>query len=101
LRDDKFRNCAYARNISLIWNLLRKFVSTVLSAEYASDDAVKNDQHVVDWCMEMQESDKGDLKSFPTIETLDSLIDAVTACIHIASPLHSAVNYLQNYYVSG
>lgn len=31
---------------------------------------------------------------------MDGLIDAVTMCIHTASPQHTAVNYLQNYYYS-
>jgi len=40
------------------------------------------------------------MPSFPLIDTLDALIDAVTMCIHIASPQHTAVNYLQEYYQS-
>lgn len=38
------------------------------------------------------------MPSFPTIPTIPALIDAITMCIHIASPQHTAVNYLQNYY---
>ena len=40
------------------------------------------------------------LKSFPTLSTVNELVDCVTMCIHIASPQHMAVNYLQNYYQS-
>jgi len=40
----------------------------------------------------------GKMKSFPTIETRDQLVDAITMCIHIASPQHTAVNYLQYVY---
>jgi hypothetical protein len=100
LQGTKYHNCAYARDILLFWNVLRRFVSTVLHAEYASDAIVIADDCVSKWCEEMQNPNNGDLKSFPTIRTIEELIDAVTACIHIASPLHSAVNYLQNYYVS-
>jgi len=38
------------------------------------------------------------IKNFPFIKTRKQLIDAVTMCIHIASPQHTAVNYLQEYY---
>jgi len=38
------------------------------------------------------------MPTFPTIETKDQLVDAVTMCIHIALPQHAAVNYLQNFY---
>jgi hypothetical protein len=40
----------------------------------------------------------GWIKSFPNIQTLDELCDAVTMSIHIAAPFHTAVNYLQNFY---
>lgn len=100
LNDVMFHNCAYARGISLFWSTLRKFVSTVLKDHYKTDDQVRGDDNIAAWCEEMQNPEKGDLKSFPTIKTVEELIDAVTACIHIASPFHSAINYLQNYYVS-
>jgi hypothetical protein len=41
---------------------------------------------------------KGHMPTFPVIETLDQLVDAITMCIHIAAPFHTAVNYLQNFY---
>lgn len=40
------------------------------------------------------------MSSFPDIRTIEDLINAVTMCIHIASPQHSSVNYLQAYYMS-
>ncbi len=42
-------------------------------------------------------ADGGHIKTFPTITTVDQLCDAVTMAIHIASPFHTAVNYLQNF----
>ncbi|PRP80969.1 hypothetical protein PROFUN_11083 [Planoprotostelium fungivorum] len=42
----------------------------------------------------------GGMTSFPVIETFDQLVDAVTMCIHIASTQHTAVNYLQKFYLS-
>lgn len=40
------------------------------------------------------------LKSFPTLSTVNELVDCVAICIHIASPQHTTVNYLQNYFQS-
>ncbi len=40
------------------------------------------------------------MPSFPALTTIDELTNAVVMCIHIASPLHNSVNYLQCYYMS-
>lgn len=98
LNDTKFKNYPYAKNMNLMWKVLRKFVASMLAIEYASDEAVAKDDQIRHWCKEIQTA--GQLPSFPTITTLDGLIDAVTMCIHIASPQHTAVNYLQNFYMA-
>ena len=80
-----------------MWEILRSFVSIVLTEAYASSDSqVKNDKFIFAFCHEVRSL--GQLANFPYIETLDELIDLVTMCIHIASPQHTAVNYLQQYY---
>jgi hypothetical protein len=38
------------------------------------------------------------MSKFPDIKTIEELIDVVVMAIHIASPQHTAVNYLQGYY---
>jgi hypothetical protein len=95
----KYHNYGYARNIARMWEILRSFVSMVLTKAYASGDSqVKNDRSISIFCHEVRSQDLGQLASFPDIKTLDELIDFVTMCIHIASPQHTAVNYLQQYY---
>ncbi|KAG8718258.1 hypothetical protein FRC09_012927 [Ceratobasidium sp. 395] len=95
----KFRNYSYARNMALMWPAVRKFVAGVLGPYYEfSDEHVAADPYVKDFCNEMQSSQGANMPSFPEIKTLDELIDTVTMCIHIASPQHTAVNYLQHYY---
>lgn len=94
----EYHNYGYARNISRIWEILRKFVGIVLTAVYATDEDVKNDTSIVAFCREVSSDSGGRLAGFPMIQTLDELIDFVTMCIHIASPQHCAVNYLQQYY---
>jgi len=94
----KYRNYPYATDMHLLWGVLRSFVSSVLSTRYKSDADVTNDPYISSWCAEIQNA--GQIPTFPTITTREQLVDAVTMCIHIASPQHTAVNYLQDYYYS-
>ena len=78
----------------------------MLSIKYAGPNAdaqVKADQEIQAWSAEMRKPPQAggaNLESFPTLSTLNDLTDCVTMCIHVASPQHTAVNYLQNYYQS-
>lgn len=99
----KFHNYAYARCINSMWNKIRDYVHDILSLSYPGDvndanEKVKDDSSIQEWCKEMRSPDGADLREFPRIETFEELVDCVTMCIHIASPQHSAVNYLQDYY---
>ncbi|KAH6892615.1 lipoxygenase [Thelonectria olida] len=99
LSDKKYKNYAYAKNMVLMWDCIRKYVMSSLLRYYDKDTAdkmVQDDQYIKDWCKEIQIS--GWIKTFPTIQTLDQLCDAITMSIHIAAPFHTAVNYLQNFY---
>lgn len=96
----RFKNYAYGRNMKQMWDVLRTFVASMLAIHYKSDAAVASDQQIKEWYKEIQSQEGGQLPSFPTITTRDHLIDAVTMCIHIASPQHTAVNYLQNFYMA-
>jgi hypothetical protein len=98
LTEEKYRNYPYATDMYLLWNVIHVFVKTVLGTKYRSDADVQNDRCIGEWCKEIQTN--GQIPSFPTITTLDQLIDAATMCIHTASPQHTAVNYLQDYYYS-
>ncbi|CAM1502374.1 Fc.00g043580.m01.CDS01 [Cosmosporella sp. VM-42] len=99
LADKKFKNYAYAKNMLSMWDCIRKYVMSMLLIYYDKDTAdqmVRDDPYVQNWSKEAQTG--GWIKTFPTIQTLDQLCDAVTMSIHIAAPFHSAVNYLQNFY---
>ncbi|KAK7425890.1 hypothetical protein QQZ08_007604 [Neonectria magnoliae] len=99
LAKDKYKNYAYAKNMLSMWTCIRKYVTSMLLMYYdksTADKMIKEDQYVQNWSKEVQTN--GWIKTFPTIQTLDELCDAVTMSIHIAAPFHSAVNYLQNFY---
>ncbi|BCS22613.1 putative lipoxygenase [Aspergillus puulaauensis] len=64
-----------------------------------ADNKVKADTQIQDWVKELK-SKKGAQLNYLTIQTFDELVDCVTMCIHITSPQHTAVNYLQNYYLT-
>lgn len=106
LNDRKYHNYAYARCIHSMWYKIRNYIAEMLSLKYSGpnkDAQVRGDDELQAWSAEMRKSaqDGGaNIKSFPILSTLADLIDCVTMCIHIASPQHTAVNYLQNYYQS-
>jgi hypothetical protein len=98
LGSKRFRNCTYARNIYIMWQTLRKFVSSMIKLYYNTNSEVVGDKYIQGWCKEIQVG--AQIPTFPAIKTLDELVDAITMCIHIASPQHTAVNYQQSYYQS-
>ena len=107
LDKEKYKNYPYARNMVEVWAAIRNFVKAMIVLDYAEEGEEKGDRRLVSsdkqiaaWYSEIQSPSGGRLRSFPTIKTRDDLIDAVTMSIHIASPQHTAVNYLQNFYQS-
>jgi hypothetical protein len=95
----KFHNYAYGWNMALMWPAIRSFVSGAPQRYYdGGDEHVVADPYIKDFCHEMRSEEGARMSSFPEIQTLAELIDTVTMCIHIASPQHTAVNYLQHYY---
>ena len=98
LSSARLKNYPYAQNILSMWYTIRKFVRSMITLKQFPDDAaVAKDAQIRSWCQQVQ--NEGQIPTFPTIRTIDELVDAVTMCIHIASPQHTAINYLQNFYM--
>jgi len=95
-KDAKYKNYPYAKNVLALWTTLRTYVDSMIRLSYANDAAVAADRYLAAWTREVRTG--GAMPSFPDIKTVDSLVDAITMCIHIATSFHSAVNYLQNFY---
>ena len=70
----------------------------MIDLSYADDSAVASDTYLSAWTTEIRAPDHGRLPSFPILKKKADLVDALTMAIHIASPQHTAVNYLQNFY---
>lgn len=90
----KYKNYAYGRNMILMWDCIRAFVEEMLAVHYPHDSSVAEDEQIKAWYIECQQN--GQITGFPAIKTREELFDACTMAIHIASPQHTAVNYLQN-----
>jgi hypothetical protein len=100
LKNPRYKNYAYAKNMAGLWVSLRTYVKSMLELYYDKNDpdAVARDEYVKNWIEDIHT--QAHIKTFPVIKTLDDLTDAITMCIHIAAPFHTAVNYLQNFYQS-
>lgn len=98
INDKKYRNYGYGQDMLPMWNAIHNFVASMISLSYTTDAAVKGDSYIQAWSQEIQSDTGAQIKTFPTISTVAELVDAVTMCIHIASPQHTAINYLQNFY---
>ncbi|KAL2131362.1 hypothetical protein VTI74DRAFT_5173 [Chaetomium olivicolor] len=96
LNHPRYKNYAYAKNVLALWTTLRAYVKTMLELSFPTNNHVAGDEHIKNWVQEVKKA--AFMPTFPEITTLDGLTDAVTMCIHIASPFHSAINYLQNFY---
>ena len=98
LNTPKFKNYAYGKNMNLMWSAIHSFISSMIALSYKTNAQVASDAPIQAWCHEIQSPTAGQIPSFPTITTIPALVDAITMCIHIAAPQHTAVNYLQDFY---
>jgi hypothetical protein len=96
LQHPRYKNYPYAKNVLALWTSIRAYVKAMLQLPLPSDAAVAADEALQHWATEIKTA--AHMPTFPEMTTLDALVDAVTMCIFIASPFHTAINYLQNFY---
>jgi arachidonate 15-lipoxygenase len=94
----------------LVWNALKKFVSSYLRLYYKTPDNLSQDLELQNWTKSLFDlfSLKGMNavgvtrgKGMPArIETVEQLIDIVTAIIFTCGPQHAAVNFPQYEYMA-
>jgi len=89
----------YGPDSRAIWQAIAEYCHKVIFDVYASDAEVSHDIQIQKWCEEIRE--RGKMRTFPECFTArTALVEAVTMIIFTASAQHTAVNYLQEFYLS-
>ncbi|CAN8258467.1 unnamed protein product [Cochlearia groenlandica] len=81
-----------------IWSAIKTWVTEYCSFYYKNDKTVKTDTEIQSWWTELRTEGHGDRKNepwWPSMQTVDDLIETCTTIIWIASALHAAVNFGQ------
>ncbi|KAL7584286.1 hypothetical protein Lser_V15G44880 [Lactuca serriola] len=81
-----------------IWSAIKAWVEDYCKFYYKDDNMVQNDAELQSWWKEVREEGHGDLKDetwWPTVSSVQDLIDNCTIIIWVSSALHAAVNFGQ------
>ncbi|MGQ4647875.1 lipoxygenase family protein [Lyngbya aestuarii] len=85
----------------LLWQAIKKFVSDYLKLYYKTPEDLSRDYELQAWAAELVAAEGGRVKGVPErIDTVEQLIEVVTAIIFTCGPQHSAVNFTQYDYVA-
>jgi len=78
-----------------VWGATRDWIASYLAIFYKNDAAVQNDGALQSWAQLVRSQDGGRVASFPELQSIDTLVDALCAIIFTASSQHAAVNFPQ------
>lgn len=81
-----------------IWSAIKAWVEDYCKFYYKDDNMVQNDAELQSWWKEVREEGHGDLKDetwWPTVSSVQDLIENCTIIIWVSSALHAAVNFGQ------
>lgn len=82
----------------LLWNAIHKFVSGFVGCYYKTPENISGDYELQNWAEELFSLK---VKGVPEhIETVEQLIEIITAIIFTCGPQHSAVNFPQYDYIA-
>src|SRR5262249_34175666 len=73
--------------------IIRNYVEKYVYYFYKTNSRVEGDDELRDWCLELQSEEGGNLLDFPSIRTLEDLIDALTQFLFLAGPGHAAIHF--------
>lgn len=100
----KLPHYPYRDDGKLVWDTIHQFVTDYLSLHYQTPDRLHQDRDIQDWTKKLNlvlSLDDCDGKGMPTqIDTLEQLIEIVTAIIFTCGPQHAAVNFAQDEYMT-
>jgi arachidonate 15-lipoxygenase len=101
--DDKVKlpHYPYRDDGLLLWDAIKKFVSSYLEIYYKTPQDLSADFELQAWAQELVSQSGGRVKGVPNrIDQLQQLVDIATAVIFTCGPQHSAVNYPQYEYMT-
>jgi arachidonate 15-lipoxygenase len=85
----------YRDDALAVWGAIHDWVASYLALFYANDAAVQNDARLQEWGDLVRSNDGGRVPSFPPLQSIADLVDALSAIIFTASAQHAAVNFPQ------
>ena len=85
----------YRDDALAVWGAIHDWVASYLALFYANDAAVQNDASLQTWGDTIRSNDGGRVPSFPPLQSMSDLVDALSAIIFTASAQHAAVNFPQ------
>lgn len=85
----------YRDDALAVWGAIHDWVASYLALFYANDAAVQNDASLQAWGDLVRSNDGGRVPSFPPLQSIADLVDALSAIIFTASAQHAAVNFPQ------
>lgn len=85
----------YRDDALAVWGAIHDWVASYLALFYANDAAVQNDASLQAWADLIRSNDGGRVPSFPPLQSIADLADALSAIIFTASAQHAAVNFPQ------
>lgn len=98
---ESLQHYPYRDDGMLLWEAIYKYVSNYLKLYYKTAEDISQDTELQAWAKELVALEGGRVKGFPDrIETIDRLIEIVTAIIFTCGPLHSAINFPQYEYMA-
>ena len=80
----------YRDDALALWEAIRDWVASYLAIFYPDDGAVQSDGALQGWSAFVRAQDGGRVATFPELQSIDTLVDALAAIIYAASALHAA-----------
>jgi hypothetical protein len=96
-----FEDYPYAADGLERWGALKDYMTDHVKLFYKGDKDVQEDTELQNWWTEVRTEGHGDKKDspgWPTVQTIDSLVFALTTIAWVASCHHAAVNFGQYSY---
>ena len=85
----------YRDDALALWDAMHDWIASYLAIFYGDDGAVRSDGVLQRWSRLVRAQDGGRVATFPELQSLETLVDALAAIMFTASALHAAGNFPQ------